>query len=595
MSQFDSRRRCLRLLLAVSLGLSAPVSGMAGPFQNTESDRDRAERAQNRVTLLTLLQTGDIHGHLIPRPCLRCEGAPQVGGLAYLYSKIQQVRASRPNTLLFNTGDTIQGGAEALFTKGQAVVDVLDQFGYVGYAPGNWDYVYGIERFLELFANGRWGGVAANVYYDEAVFPDKAGQTLLPPYRIIEVAGLKIGILGLSSERAINALGPWVTKGIKFTSDGAELPGYIDILRNQEKVDLLFLVSEFGLAKNVYFAEHLTGIDVIMSSDMHEETPEPVVASTGTIVTEVGQDGTRLGQLDLLVRRGRIVRWNHTFHTIDTRRIRPNLKIAAMIRNERKEFVSSPFFKPHVNPFNGAILKTPIDRVVGIAAIGLHRSNFTDSPMAASVEGSSSDFLADAFRFEADADIGQIRGFRYGTNIAPGPIKLEDLYHFMPIGAQIAKISITGQTLKNQLEASADGSFNPDIFAWTGGWLNGYSGLRFDLDVYASRGARIQNLKVFNRQTNAYEPVNMTKSYQFAGYWYAQNPNDVGGIRVTTPPTPVRGPNGETLDATDLVVDYLRTHIANPELNRVNLLYPLPAPVYRNREEQPLKGVPVAH
>lgn len=595
--QSTARGRYSRMLALLSLVFVTPLL-FAAPnnFQRPGSgDEGRGVAARNRVISLTLLQTGDIHGHLIPRPCLRCEDVPQLGGLAYMYTKIQQVRASNPNTLLFNTGDTIQGGAEALFTKGQAVVDILDQFGYDGYAPGNWDYVYGIDRFLELFAGGRWGGVAANVYYDEAVYPDKIGQTLLPPYRILEVDGLKIGLLGLSSERAINALGPWVTKGIKFTADGAELPGYIDTLRNTEKVDLVILVSEFGLAKNVYFGENLDGIDVILSSDMHEESPEPVVTRNGTIVTEVGQDGTRLGQLDLRIRRGKIMNWNYTFHTIDTRRIRPNLKIAAMIRSQRKEFIASPFFRPHVNPINGAVLKTPIDRVVGSAVIGLHRSNFTDTNMAASVEGTSSDFLADAFRVEAAANIGQIRGFRYGTNIAPGPIKLEDLYHFMPVGAQIAKVSITGQTLKNQLEGSAEGSFNPDIFAWTGGWLNGYSGLRFDLDVYASRGKRIQNLKVLNLQTNAYEPVNLSATYQFSGYWYAQNPTDVGGVKVATAPVPLRGANGETLDATDVVVNYLKTRAANPELNRVNLLYPLPPPVYGNREEQPLKGVPTAH
>lgn len=580
---------CLLTATTSSVYAATEKSGFSKPEFNQSQEVNK-----NRITKLTLLQTGDIHGHMIPRPCLRCEERPMLGGLAYMYTKIKQVRAKNPNTLLFNTGDTIQGSAEALFTKGQALVNVLDQFGYNGYAPGNWDYVYGIDRFLELFGNNRWGGVAANVYYDENVYPEKVGQTLLPPYRILTVDGVKIGLLGLSSERAINALGGWVTKGIKFTSDGAELPGYIDTLRNKEKVDLILLVSEFGLAKNVYFGENYDGIDVIMSSDMHEETPEPVITRNGTIVTEVGQDGTRLGQLDLKVRRGKIVKWDYTFHRIDAGKIKPDWRIAAMIKNQRKEFVASRFFKTHVNPFNGAILKTPIDTVVGTAEIGLHRSNFTDTNMSAGVEGTSSDFLADAFRAEANADIGQIRGFRYGTNVAPGPIKLEDLYHFMPIGAQIAKVTVTGQGIKNQLEGSANGSFNPDIFAWTGGWLNGYSGLKFDLDVYASQGSRIQNLKVYDRQTKTYVPINPKASYTFAGYWYAQNPTDIGGVKAKTAVSPIKGPNGETLDATELVVNYLKTHTANPELNRVTLINPLPQPAYGNREEQPLKGVSTA-
>ena len=41
-------------------------------------------------------------------------------------------------------------------------------------------------------------------------------------------------------------------------------------------------------------------------------------------------------------------------------------------------------------------------------------------------------------------DIGAIRDFRYGTHVAPGPTTMEDLYHFVPIGPQIAKGTITG-------------------------------------------------------------------------------------------------------------------------------------------------------
>lgn len=568
-----------------------------GPIADRDGERDEGSRRfnRNRVTRLTLLQTGDIHGHLIPRPHLREDGNGALwGGLAYMYSKIQEVRAKNKNSLLFNTGDTIQGSAEALYTRGQAVVNILDQFGFVGFAPGNWDYVYGTERFIELFGNGRWGAVAANVYYDPAVYPDKGGQLVLPPYRILTVDGLKIGVLGLSTERITLAPGTFATRGFTSTSDGKELPGYIDTLRNTEKVDLIILLSEFGLAKNIYFGENYDGIDVILSADMHEETREPVVTRNGTIVSEVGQDGTRLGQLDLKVRRGRIVQWDYTFHTIDTRRIRPNFKIAAMVLNERKEFVASPFFKPHVNPFNGMVLKTPINKVVGVAATGLYRGNFTHDPMPGVLEGSSHNFLADAFRDQAGADIGHIRGFRYGTHVAPGPIRLEDLYHYIPIGPQIAKTNITGAMLKADLEANLNGSLHADLFSWTGGWQQGLSGVKYEVQPYASNGQRVQNLRIFNRETNTWEPYVPNKTYSYAGYWYAQNPTRVGALPASTTVTPLKGPNGEVLDGTEVVVNYLKTHVANPELGRVTPLSPLPPPAYRNPEIQPLRGVTTA-
>lgn len=583
-----SQKRMLGLMLA-SCMLTATASTV---FAATDTSVKQSE-----VTKLTLLQAGDIHGHLIPRVCLRCEGHPTQGGLAYMYSKIKDVRDGHPNTLLFNTGDTIQGSAEALYTKGQAVVNILDKFGFDGFAPGNWDYVYGAERFLELFGNGRWGGVAANVYYDPAVYPDKAGQTVLPPYRILNVGGLKIGLLGLSTERITLAPGAFATKGFVATSEGAELPGYIDTLRNQEKVDLVFLVSEFGLAKNIYFGENHDGIDVILSSDMHEESPKPVVTANGTIIMEVGQDGTRLGQLDINVQGGKIVKWDYTFHSIDVSKIKPDPEIAAMVESERAGFVTSQDFKTHVNPFNGMVLNTPIDTVVGVveAADGLHRSHFSDHSTPALVEGSSHNFFADVFRDQAGADIGHMRGFRYGTNVAPGSIKLEDLYHFMPIGPQIAKTSITGQMLKDDLEGNIDGTINPDIFQWTGGWQQGLSGVKYELDVYASKGSRIQHVQVFNRETGAWEPLDTGKSYTYAGYWYQQNPDRVGALPASSAVTPLKGMNGETLDGTEVVVNYLKTHSVNPELGRVKLLYPLPQPIGGNPEIQPLKGIPVAH
>src|SRR6516165_10340464 len=68
---------------------------------------------------LTLIHMGDIHGHLVPRPSARGETtATTEGGLARIYAKIEEIRTqrTRARTLLINTGDTIQGSAEALFT-----------------------------------------------------------------------------------------------------------------------------------------------------------------------------------------------------------------------------------------------------------------------------------------------------------------------------------------------------------------------------------------------------------------------------------------------------------------------------------------------
>ena len=151
---------------------------------------------------ITLIHMGDLHGHLMPRPSIRGETTARTeGGLARMYTKISQIRAKHSNTLLFNTGDTIQGSAEALFTKGQALVDVLNRFSINAYVLGNWDWVYGVERALELFAGpspkAPWNALAANAYYEGEPYASRAGSRVLPPYLIREIDGVKIGTDGV--------------------------------------------------------------------------------------------------------------------------------------------------------------------------------------------------------------------------------------------------------------------------------------------------------------------------------------------------------------------------------------------------------------
>lgn len=133
---------------------------------------------------------GNVHGHLIPRPNARSDGDGRMeGGLARMYTKIDKLRGNGKKALLINTGDTVQGSAEALYTKGQAVVDVINLFKIDVFAPGNWEFVYGTERFRELFTgvNGAaplapWNTIAANVYYDGVANPAYAalhGQSVV--------------------------------------------------------------------------------------------------------------------------------------------------------------------------------------------------------------------------------------------------------------------------------------------------------------------------------------------------------------------------------------------------------------------------------
>lgn len=597
---------------------------------------------------IKLIHIGDIHGHLIPRPNVRSDGDGRMeGGLARMYTKIQSIRGDGKKALLINTGDTIQGSAEALYTRGQALVDVINLFKIDAFAPGNWEFVYGTERFRELFAgvNGAaptapWGAVAANVYYDGAANPAYAafnGQPVLPKYKIITKNGVKVGILGFTTDRGPQVVGSAVTSGFRFlnsapgsANDGTdasaveiELRARIAELRPQ--VNLLVVASELGLANNIILAERNPGIDVILSSDMHEETRKPVVTSTGTIIVEEGQDGTMIGELEFEFNKDRrtgkltLKEWEWKPHTINDS-ISENSTVKSKVAAVRAPFVNATTAKTYVNPFNGSTLAGRIDEIVGYTAIPLHRTNYSDESMPAVVEGSGHDFLTDAFRtigikrFGAEMDagtrpadvIGAIRGFRYGTHIKPGPIKREDIYHFVAIGPKIACGTIPGGAVKNQMENAADGSLNPDPRRWTGGWLFNFSGLTSDLypvtgATYDANGNtvgalnRVRNIQIQNKDGNYAPWVATGKSYTYCSYFYDNDPNLINRVTIPNPATVgvIKDNAGNAMDGVEVVVEYLKDlpgMTADPVLNRTTLMEPMPAFTTLNKEVQPWGG-----
>jgi len=573
------------------LALAAPLAH-AAPVQS-----GKAASGSGSVTFIHL---GDLHGHLIPRPDMRA-GSPtygeQVGGLAYVASQIREIRRRQPGALLVNTGDTIQGSAEALYSEGQVMLELLTPLKIDAFVPGNWDFVYGTQRFIELFAGKQpkapWGALSANLYYatlydfPATPYARQAGQRVLPPYRIFQVGALKVAMIGLTADRAPQAVSTHVLDGFSLTPGNEELAYLVPRLRKQ--VDVLVLASERGLAANREMVETIPGIDLVLSSDMHEETWQVLRAQSGALLLEEGQDGTMVGEITLTVTNGRVTGHRHTAHRITIRRLQPDPEMQAKIETLRSAFVKGSGFHPHSNPVNGAVLRTPIDTVVGYTEVALHRSNYADSKVQpAVIEGSSHNFLADAFKSVCRSDVGMIRGFRYGTHVAPGPVKLEDLYHFMPIGPQVACGVIRGEDIRWQIENSARGALTPYIDDWTGGWLFGWSGVSFDLDPNQEYGLMASNIRVNG------EPLDPAREYRLGGYWYVDNANWINRVPAEQIRV-LRAANGGILDATDVVAQYFSTLPGRrfvPTPDRVKLLQPLPKRSGPNAEIQPLAGAP---
>jgi hypothetical protein len=121
--------------------------------------------------------------------------------------------------------------------------------------------------------------------------------------------------------------------------------------------------------------------------------------------------------------------------------------------------------------------------------------------------------------------------------------------------------------------------------------------VRYTLDVYAEKGARVSQVQV-RRADGDWADLEPGATYTLAGYWYPKAADKVGGIAGTEVTVLGRaedeaaGPDadGAVVDVTEHVVNHLARHVVRAEEPRVRLVRPLPERLWAFPEIQPLRG-----
>jgi len=120
----------------------------------------------------------------------------RMGGYAHLATLVRRVREERAGrTLLLDGGDTIQGSATALWSRGEDMVRVSNQLGVDVFTP-HWEFVYGLDRVKELFGDRERTGLFAGDFVAHNVREVGWGERPFHPYTIREVGGARVGVIG---------------------------------------------------------------------------------------------------------------------------------------------------------------------------------------------------------------------------------------------------------------------------------------------------------------------------------------------------------------------------------------------------------------
>ena len=221
----------------------------------------------------------------------------KIGGFAHLATLVKQLKASRPGALLLDGGDTWQGSATALWTKGQDMVDAQKLLG-VDLMTGHWEFTLGAERVKQVVEGDFKGKVE---FIAQNVKTADFGDPVFAPYSIRQMNGVPVAVVGQAFPYTPIANPRYFVSEWNFGIQEEEMQKTVDEAR-AKGAQAVVLLSHNGMDVDIKMASRVRGIDAILGGHTHDGVPAPVIVKNPggqTLVTNAGSNTKFLGVLDL--------------------------------------------------------------------------------------------------------------------------------------------------------------------------------------------------------------------------------------------------------------------------------------------------------
>lgn len=217
---------------ALTAALLAVLSGCATPTDDTSTkwDADKTYR-------ITILHTNDNHGRFWQNQ----NGEYGMAARKTLLDTIRaEVKAEGGTTLLLSGGDVNTGVPESDLQDAEPDFKGMNLLGYDAMALGNHEFDNPIEVLRKQQQWATFPMLSANIY-------DKnTGKRLFQPYQIFEQQGIKIAVIGLTTEDTAKIGNPEYIGAIEFRDPKAEAKKMIAELEKNEKPDVIIATTHMG-------------------------------------------------------------------------------------------------------------------------------------------------------------------------------------------------------------------------------------------------------------------------------------------------------------------------------------------------------------
>jgi 5'-nucleotidase len=259
---------------------------------------------------LVVVGINDTHGALLSQPVPRWLSrltSGELGGADWFGGYLNAIRAAAQDedgaVVLLDAGDMFQGTLISNQFGGRSVVDVYDALGVDAAAIGNHEFDFGLAVLEERIAQARFPFLAANVFLKGT----RTRPRWARPSALLELGGLKVGIIGLSTVETPIVTRPAHVKDLEFAPGGPIAAELADELRSRG-AQVVLLVAHMGRKDEgeiLKVAEACRGkVDAIVSGHHHETIGPPPLLVANIPVVQSGAKLQAFSVIELTLDRG---------------------------------------------------------------------------------------------------------------------------------------------------------------------------------------------------------------------------------------------------------------------------------------------------
>ena len=535
-------RKSLALLLAVMLVLTLTIPVTA--VETSPSDD------------IVILYTNDVHTYI--------DGPLSYDVIAAVKAELE---TQYSHVLLVDAGDHVQGTAYGSMDKGQTIIKLMNAAGYDLATLGNHEFDYGMEGCQQIVAWAEYPYVSCN-FYEEA--DGVRGENVLPAYQMFDFGTEKLAIVGVTTPESFTKSTPSYFQdengnyiyGISGGGDGSALYADVQAAIDSAAAEGATKVIALGHLGNDLSSQPWTSAEVIanvsgLSAFIDGHSHSTVAGETVTdkdgnsvVLTQTGQYFGRIGMMvisaagdistgfieceeilePVLDEAGNPVKdedGNDTTQVVGYKLVSDLYTGAEWCSDETVAAIKDGWM---------AEIDQELGTVIGSTPLTL--DNYADGTrLVRSQETNTGDFAADALYFlfdnmDMDVDVAVMNGGGIRNEAITGEISYQTCKTIHTFGNVACLQTVTGQQLLDALEWGARTAGTGEE---CGGFLQ-VSGITYKIDTEwpdstqkddkgvwiggPTGGYRVHDVKVYNKETGAWDDLDLNASYNLAGYNY---------------------------------------------------------------------------